>query len=277
MLKKNDFLTAVIIPVYNEEKYLDKCLESLQNQTFSNIEIIIIDDGSTDHTREIASKYNVKVHTISHSGPGSARNFGVKNSIGKILVFLDADMYVDNNYINNLIKPILSGKCTGTYSTAEYVGNMDNLWAKCWNITHDIQSNKRVNSEEYSNNLVFRAILRDKFISLNGFDPSLGYYDDHSLNNIDFKATPVHNAICFHNNPTTLTEVFFSSRWIGRSIKFKLTFRNILKYSIINSLIISTKTIIHGAPYVFIIFKIIFDLGILSGMLFKNAKHNYAK
>lgn len=277
MLKKNDIITSVIIPVYNEEKYLDKCLRSFQNQTFSNFEIIIIDDGSTDRTREIASKYNVKLHTISHGGPGSARNFGVKNSVGKILVFLDADMYIDKNYINNLIRPILFGKCSGTYSTTEYVGNMDNLWAKCWNITHDILSDKRVNIEENLNNQVFRAILRDKFVSLKGFDPSLGYYDDHSLGRMGFKVTSVNNAICYHNNPSTLTEVFFSARWIGRSIEFRPTFTNILKYSVFNSLKISINKIIQGAPFVFVFFKIIFDLGILTGMLFKNTKQNYAK
>lgn len=277
MPKKNNIIVSVIIPAYNEENYLDKCLNSLQNQTFSNFEIVIINDGSTDQTSKVASKYNIKLLSISHGGPGRARNLGVKKSVGEILVFLDADMYIDKNYIKNLINPILSGKGIGSYSTSEYVGNIDNLWAKCWNITHDIQSNKRINFGQDLNNLVFRAILRDKFLMLEGFNPSLGYYDDHSLNKEGLKVIPVSNAICYHHNTSTLSEVFFSARWIGRSHKFNLSLENVFRYSIFNSLRISVNKIIQGAPFSFVVFKIIFDLGILTGIIFKNAKHNYAK
>lgn len=277
MPKKNNILASIIIPAYNEEKYIEKCLVSLQNQTFSNFETIIIDDGSTDRTRNIASKYNIKLWTIPHGGPGNARNFGARKAGGKVLVFLDADMYIDENYIKNLIIPVLAGQCVGTYSTAEYVGNINNIWAKCWNITHDISSNKRINFEKKSSNKVFRAILKDKFISLKGFNPTYGYYDDHSLNKARLKIIPVDDAKCYHHNPSTLVEVFISARWVGRSKKFAPTFNNILRYSLFNSIKISIDKISHGVSAAFLIFKIIFDLGILTGILFKNAGQNYAK
>lgn len=279
MHKKNSKtkIVSVVIPVYNEEKYLGKCLNSLQRQTFSNFEIIVVDDGSTDETKIISSRYNVKLWTIFHNGPGNARNFGANKATGKILVFFDADMYADKNYIKNLVKPILFDNAIGTYSTAEYVGNIDNLWAKCWNITHNISLNKRINFEKNLNKTVFRAILRDKFLTLKGFDSSLGYYDDQSLDKLGLNVFPVDNAICYHNNPSTLSEVFFSARWIGRSIEFKLNFKNILRYSVFNSLRVSINKIIQGAPFTFVFFKIIFDLGILTGIIFKNKEHNYAK
>lgn len=279
MHKKNNKakVVSVVIPVYNEENYLGKCLDSLKKQTFSNFETIVVDDGSTDETKIVASKYDIKLWRIFHNGPGNARNFATHKAQGKILVFLDADMYADKNYIKNLIRPIISGNAIGTYSTAEYVGNINNPWAKFWNINHDIPLNKRLNFEKKSNNPVFRAILRDKFLTIKGFDPSFGYYDDHSLGTKGLKVIPVNDAICYHNNPSTLSEVFFSARWIGRSLEFELNFKNILRYSIFNSVRVSINKIIQGAPFAFVFFKIIFDLGILIGIFFKNKEHNYAK
>ena len=94
------FQISVIVPVFNGEKYLTKCLDSIRSQTFSNFEIICIDDGSSDSTPEILSEYALKdprIRIISQEnrGAGMARNTGMDASAGKYLVFWDSDDWFD--------------------------------------------------------------------------------------------------------------------------------------------------------------------------------------
>ena len=97
-------LITIIIPVYNEEQYLEKCLNSAVNQTYKNIEIILIDDGSTDNSFKIYQKYpQIKVYKQKNEGLSSARNKGLELSKGKYIYFLDADDYVSNDYFRALI------------------------------------------------------------------------------------------------------------------------------------------------------------------------------
>ena len=82
---------SVIVPVYNAERTLEDTLLSLRNQSYGALEIIVVDDGSTDRSLEIARKYADNVLIQEHKGAGSARNYGAKNALGDILVFTDAD------------------------------------------------------------------------------------------------------------------------------------------------------------------------------------------
>ncbi|MEI7563969.1 MAG: glycosyltransferase family A protein [bacterium] len=66
--------TSVIIPMYNESRYIGRCLDSLLSQSYKDFEVVLIDDGSTDHTIEIAQKYDVIILQQQHGGPGNARN-----------------------------------------------------------------------------------------------------------------------------------------------------------------------------------------------------------
>jgi len=86
-------LVSVIIPAYNCEKYLSEAVDSVLAQTYKEMEIIIVDDGSTDGTEAIAKSFELKIKyiVISHTGPGAARNAGVLASSGEFLAFLDAD------------------------------------------------------------------------------------------------------------------------------------------------------------------------------------------
>ena len=98
---------SVIIPAYNVSKYVKRCILSLLNQTYKNIEIIVINDGSTDNTLEIIKKYDVKVIDEENSGGASVpRNVGIKHSTGDYITFVDADDYVDKNYIEDMVKLI---------------------------------------------------------------------------------------------------------------------------------------------------------------------------
>lgn len=93
---------SVIVPVYNVEKYISKCLNSLVNQTLEDIEIIVVNDGSKDTSidivKEYAQKYkNIKVYEKENGGLSDARNYGLQFATGKYIAFLDSDDYVDVN------------------------------------------------------------------------------------------------------------------------------------------------------------------------------------
>lgn len=111
-------LVSIIIPVYNVQQYLIRCLDSVVGQTYSNIEPILIDDGSTDGSGEICDEYQkkdsrFKVIHQSNGGVSAARNCGLDNCNGDFIMFIDADDWVENNYVEELLKLALvhTGKC----------------------------------------------------------------------------------------------------------------------------------------------------------------------
>ena len=109
---KNDMI-SIIIPIYNVEKYLEKCLDSILNQTYKNLEIILIDDGSTDNSPNICNSYcekdkRIKIIHKNNEGVSSARNKGIELSKGKYIVFIDSDDYVSNEHIEVLYDCIIS-------------------------------------------------------------------------------------------------------------------------------------------------------------------------
>lgn len=99
---------TIIVPAYNTEKYINKCLTSLINQTYKNIEIIVVNDGSTDNTNEIVENFaysddRIKLFNIENSGVSNARNFAIKNSTGNYIAFVDSDDYISSNYIEIML------------------------------------------------------------------------------------------------------------------------------------------------------------------------------
>lgn len=102
---------SVILPVYNVEKFLPKCLESIINQTYKNLEIILVDDGATDSSLQICKKYanidsRITVVTKENGGLSDARNYGLRYVTGEYLAFIDSDDYVLLHYIETLVKGI---------------------------------------------------------------------------------------------------------------------------------------------------------------------------
>ena len=102
---------SFIVPVYNTEKYLKKCLDSLINQTYKDFEIIVVNDGSTDKSSNIISKYQKKYKNIividkENEGLSMARNRGVQKSSGKYIIFVDSDDYVSNKLLEEVDKKI---------------------------------------------------------------------------------------------------------------------------------------------------------------------------
>ena len=101
---------SVIVPVYNTEKYIEKCLDSIVNQTFQDIEIIVINDGSTDHAEEKVLKYpSIKYYKKENGGLSDARNYGVSKATGEYIAFVDSDDYLDINLFAKL-EPYMNQK-----------------------------------------------------------------------------------------------------------------------------------------------------------------------
>ena len=104
---------SIIIPVYNTEKYIEKCLDSVINQEMKDFEIIVVNDGSTDNSENIINEYiennkevDIKYYKKENGGLPSARNFGISKAIGNYIMLLDSDDYIDSKLFKNLEKYI---------------------------------------------------------------------------------------------------------------------------------------------------------------------------
>lgn len=157
--KMDSRLISVIIPVYNVEEYLEKCILSVISQTYENLEIILINDGSTDKSGEICDKYakqyqNITVYHKSNGGLSSARNYGILHSSGEYIGFVDSDDFICATMFESLYKLCL-----------EY----DSDISIC-DFSRSSDINERKVSEEFNVNVyetkdIFNRILSDEISS----------------------------------------------------------------------------------------------------------------
>ena len=129
-------LVSVIIPTRNSGKFLDACLSSIKNQTYKNIEIIVVDNNSTDKTKIIAKKYVNKLFKLQNNrifanrfSATYQRNLGIKKSTGKIVYYFDADMVMQNDVIKECVDLIQNHKVDGVIIPEDSFGTT--FWAKC--------------------------------------------------------------------------------------------------------------------------------------------------
>ncbi len=112
---------SVVIPVYNRAGLIGPVIEALLEQTYKPLEIIVVDDGSTDNTKEVVSSYPVKYIYQKNQGPASARNRGFRESVGDVIAFIDSDCIARPDWLENLIKGFDSpevGAVAGSYDIA---------------------------------------------------------------------------------------------------------------------------------------------------------------
>lgn len=144
---------SIVIPVYNVEQYLSRCLESIINQTFVQYEVIIIDDGSSDNSGKICDYYckeypNIHVYHISNSGPSHARNLGILCARGKYIAFVDSDDYIDTNMYEELVKTAECDKADITICGYKVVGTNNDFNVSC----------------QFENELFIKSQIRDNVI-----------------------------------------------------------------------------------------------------------------
>lgn len=125
-------LVSIVIPIYNVENYLNQCIESILNQTYKNLEIILVDDGSTDNSPRICDSYQskdkrIKVLHQTNKGLSNARNTGMYNSNGEYIYFLDSDDYLANNAIEKLIDIAYNNDLDAIYFGANVINQNGNV------------------------------------------------------------------------------------------------------------------------------------------------------
>ena len=97
---------SIIVPVYNVENYIDKCLKSIKNQTFKDYEVIVVNDGTKDNSMEIVKKYDFQIVNQKNQGLSAARNTGVSKAKGEYLLFVDSDDYLEKDLLKELNKSL---------------------------------------------------------------------------------------------------------------------------------------------------------------------------
>lgn len=173
---ENKELISVIVPIYNVEKYLKKCIDSIIKQTYNNLEIILVDDGSTDNCAKICDEYAKKDKRIivihnSNQGVSASRNFALEKARGKYITFLDADDFISNNYIEVLYNMIKIKKID-----LAIIGNDEQFNGTI------LKDNKKL-KKIMSNKETIKNILEEKYITSVCWGK---IYKRETLNNIKF-------------------------------------------------------------------------------------------
>ena len=229
---------SVIICAWNEEKYIGRCLQSLLEQSFTDYEILFVDDGSTDKTLAIAkhissSDNKLRVLPKIHNGFFDSCNFGAKNARGEILLFDAADHRYGRDYIKNVVQPIIEGGAIASNYAGAKVGNIDNPYALGWEI--HLYPKPKV----FGPIKTVRAIKTEIFWQLGGYDPSGAYFADIEFaERLPAKPITVYNVDMYHFRPDSAKEVFVHSRWIGRSLMLKPLGRKTLLQLLVRFLIL---------------------------------------
>ena len=128
-------LISVIVPIYKVEQYLDQCVESIRVQTYKNLEIILVDDGSPDKCPELCEQYALKDERIivvhkKNGGLSDARNYGINVSTGNYIIFVDGDDYIEKNMIQRLYDALQNSKADIVVGGINYVDEYGKILPK---------------------------------------------------------------------------------------------------------------------------------------------------
>lgn len=184
-------LISIILPCYKVEKFLDKCLNSLVNQTYKNLEIILIDDGSPDNSPKICNEWatkdrRIKVIHKENGGVSSARNKGLEIAKGEYIGFVDPDDYIDLNMYEKLIKSASENNSDVVYSGFNEVIDDKIVPYKEYNLHKLIDHNISVYFYKKKNTVVYgsiwRGIYRKNFIKDIKFDTNFKCGEDLYFN-----------------------------------------------------------------------------------------------
>lgn len=248
---------SIIVPIYNAEKYISKCVDSLINQTKKELEIILVNDGSTDKTEEIIKSYKdkrIKYFKNKNQGIGKTRNFGIEKAKGKYIMFLDSDDFLEKNACELLYKKAES-------SSLEIVmcdfyklydnGNLEEVrqpsfknsslkdnpkilseylspWAKIYKRDLIIKNNLRFVENLKYEDAPFVAIALDKAKKIGKVDECLNYYVIHGNSETTVRDKRVFDILKIID----LIRKYFKNKTYIKEELDKLTVRMITNYTI---------------------------------------------
>lgn len=183
-------LVSVIIPVYKTERYLDECVESIVNQTYKNLEIILVDDGSPDKCSEMCDKWAQKDNRIrvihkQNGGLSDARNVAIDMCNGKYVLFVDSDDYYEkSNHIELIMKMVQStGSDIVCFNYKRYYEDKNTFSEKLCQVTGDNNLSQMVKDNSYTSSACLK-LIRKKLINNNNIYFEKGVYSE----DIEFSA-----------------------------------------------------------------------------------------
>lgn len=225
-INMNDNKVSVIVPIYNVESYLKQCIDSIINQSYQNIEIILVDDGSTDNSGRIADEYSKKDKRIKvihkyNEGVSSARNTGIEVATGEYICFSDADDYLMNDYVEYLLNLITQNDADVSLTKEMFTTFHKNQ------IEHDKieeYSAEKVTKEILIYNIpigVYCKMFKRSFLNKNNirFISNIFIGEGFNFNTAAFqranKVVVGNKKIYFYrrNNPTSATTKFSMNKW----------------------------------------------------------------
>ncbi len=199
---------SVIVPVYNVEEYLDKCLDSLVNQTLKDIEIIVVNDGTKDKSQDIVDKYvkeypkKVFSYIKENGGLSSARNYGLKYAKGEYVGFVDSDDYVEYDMYEQLYNKAIETKsdivcCQATYRYNIHAEKKKFIHPEYFGKSISKEPRILVESKSYAWNKIYKRSLWDNFEFPNQYfeDSAVVYNVMYTANKIECVNLPLYNYI----------------------------------------------------------------------------------
>lgn len=168
-----DYKVSIIIPAYNCEKTIERCIESIMKQTYTNIEIIIVNDGSSDKTLDKIKKYNskkIKIINKENEGVSAARNAGINLASGDYIMFIDADDWIEKNTVNILVNETKKRKieviryCCFNNNEKEKLYELSDKIVKKQDFEKEVMPHFLTNSEKIMNLVMLLFIKREVII-----------------------------------------------------------------------------------------------------------------
>jgi glycosyltransferase involved in cell wall biosynthesis len=227
-------IVSVIIPTYNEEYTIEGCLRSIKNQIFNKgkIESIVVDSHSPDNTRVVAKKFANKVIDVKARGVGKARNIGAKHAEGKIVLFVDADTFLEKNFISEMYQTFKNPRIVcvaGVLKNLERLTPVDRLFA----IFHYGFLNKLSTVTAYFGFPLFPSVCvasrKSVFEKVGGFAEDMACAED-----VNFSRKMGEIGKCVVNKKAT---AYTSVRRItncGKSEMYSMYFKNYVRVFILN-------------------------------------------
>lgn len=211
---------SVVIPTYNSEKTLGKCLESIRNQTYKNIEIIVVDKFSTDRTVEIAKGYEAKVYQLDCER-SKAKNFGLKRATGRYVLFIDSDMELSERVIEECVELAERNYEVGGIIIPERsVGK--GFWVRVRDFERSFYAGTEVESARF-----FR---RELALNVGGFDEDVVFFEESTLpqkiEKLGYNVRARVNAVILHHEDN-----FSLAGWLKKKYYYgKTAWRYVSKY-----------------------------------------------
>jgi len=165
----------VVIPSFNSAATLEMCLRSIKSQTYRNVKILVVDNYSSDETREVAKRFAVK--TFSKGPERSAQmNFGVMNAEGEYILRVDADMIADADIVEKSLKLCFEGADAVVLPVLPHISKCNNFWVDCRMLEQKMIIDDMIN-------VAPRFIRRNVFLAIGGYDETITAWEDYDLHN----------------------------------------------------------------------------------------------